>query len=114
MQPHEFLSPHVSVLTDEIISHLECPIGRGLMVMPVVTASGHTFSLLGLLHWLRDNHTCPITRMELRRPGYVSEAQLTEWFRATLQPNRVVADMVDTVTRALPFLHNHSLSSAGF
>ena len=39
-----------------------CPIGRTVMVTPVMTLTGHTFDLKHLQKWLECNNTCPKTR----------------------------------------------------
>lgn len=39
-----------------------CPICLDVMVDPVITKQGYTFERSAILHWLRSNLTCPLTR----------------------------------------------------
>lgn len=46
----------------------QCPIGRELMVQPVILVeTGHTFEQAHIEHWLDGHNTCPVSQRKLRQ-----------------------------------------------
>ena len=43
-----------------------CPITRDVMRLPVLTPYGHVFEYKALATWVRQHHTCPMTRQRLK------------------------------------------------
>ena len=63
----------------------EDPITHELIANPVVDSCGHTFDRAGIVRWLQEHHSCPLSRRVFDE--------------ADLLPNLIVRDALDILHR---------------